>query len=128
MKTNYIQIRADDQLKANANKLADHYGLSVSAVITMLIKRDVNNVFGSLKEEKKMTRYFIWDDELTAKAAIFNEESFEDCEKAIKKADYLWSQKTDGEKKACDEFFVGLFSIDEEDLPEDCIEIIKRYK
>lgn len=44
MKTNYIQIRADEELKEAVNKLADLYGLTVSATVTMLIKKEVKRI------------------------------------------------------------------------------------
>lgn len=44
MKTNYIQIRADDQLIEKIDKLVDHYGINRTAVLTMLIKREADKI------------------------------------------------------------------------------------
>ena len=51
MKTNYIQIRADDQLIENIDKLVEHYGISKTAVITMLIKREADKLSEKTAEE-----------------------------------------------------------------------------
>ena len=40
MKTLYIQIRASQQLKEEAKQKASSLGLTISAYITMLIKKD----------------------------------------------------------------------------------------
>ena len=50
MKTNYIQIRADDQLIENIDKLVEHYGINRTAVITMLIKREADKISDPKKE------------------------------------------------------------------------------
>ena len=44
MKSNYIHIRADAQLIENIDRLADHYGISKTAVITMLVKREADKI------------------------------------------------------------------------------------
>ena len=51
MKTNCIQIRADDQLIENIDKLVDHYGINRTAVITMLIKREADKISQKTTEE-----------------------------------------------------------------------------
>ena len=51
MKNNYIQIRADDQLIENIDRLAEHYGINRTAVLTMLIKREADKISQKTTEE-----------------------------------------------------------------------------
>ena len=73
------------------------------------------------------TMYVIYDDETSAKSDVFTD-FFDSKDKAVKEAEYFWNQKTSKEQARCDEFFVGLFTIDEDGCTDECLEVIKRFK
>ena len=75
-------------------------------------------------DEKK---WFLIDDD-TTNSGCSEEKEFDSKEDALTYAEMKWHHLTGREQSKRDDFFVGLFEVDEDGYPTACWEVAKDYK
>ena len=95
-------------LKLNNNTDADIINKlesteNIQGYIKQLIRADIKEEGNKMSNTKK---WWIVDNEMTARCEIYDSRSFSTREDAMKTAEYLWEHMTSSEQKKCDSFYI----------------------
>lgn len=73
------------------------------------------------------TIFAVYDD-MESKENLVEIAKFKTEEEALKYAEKEWEHLSDDDKELRDEYFVGIFEVDDDGCLYDCIKVIKQFK